>query len=469
MTAPRGANTTHAAELNQRVADASHLASDTRELQLGEGAIGRAAEVFQRQFPNSPAVIVADRNTLVAAGKQVSELLKQSGVPTTDPIVFDEPDLHAEYQHVERLEATLSATGAVPVAVGSGTLNDLTKLAAHLCGRPYLVVATAASMDGYTASGASITRHGSKETFLCPAPRAVIADLDVICRAPAGLNAAGYADLVAKTTAGADWILADAAGIEPIDPQAWGLVQEHLREWIGDPAGVRGGAVPALHALTEGLLMSGLAMQYNRSSRPASGAEHQFSHLWDMEQHRHQGRIPWHGCKVGIGTLAVTLLYEELLRYPLDQLDIQRVCAQQPDLQAIRQSVCETHTRSELREIALREVAVKHCAGPALEEILSRLRAAWPQLRTRLREQLIGFTELHELLRRAGAPCEPEAIGIDWPRLRRSYLAAQQIRRRFTVLDLAALTGLTPACLDRLFAPVGPWRAGPGLSPVGGT
>nr|HPM25492.1 hypothetical protein [Phycisphaerae bacterium] len=99
MTTPRGANTTYAAVLNQRIADALHLVSDTRELQLGAGVIGRAAEVFQRQFPNSPAVIVADRNTLAAAGQQVLALLKQAGVPTTDPIVFDEPDLPAEYQH----------------------------------------------------------------------------------------------------------------------------------------------------------------------------------------------------------------------------------------------------------------------------------------------------------------------------------------------------------------------------------
>lgn len=465
MTKPRARVTARETQPSQRIADALRVAGDTRALQLGEGVIGRSADVFQCQFPNSSAVIVADRNTLAAAGRQVLEVLKQAGVPTSDPVIFAEPGLHAEYQHVERLQATLNATGAVPVAVGSGTINDLTKLAAHLCGRPYLVVATAASMDGYAACGASITRHGSKETFSCPAPRAVIADLDVVCRAPAELNAAGYADLVAKSTAGADWILADAAGIERLDTQTWDLVQTHLRAWISDPDGVRGGNRAALQGLTEGLLMTGLAMQHCRSSRPASGAEHQFSHLWDMEQHRHQGRVPWHGCKVGIGTLAVTLLYEELLRYPLEQLDLQRVCAQQPDLRAVRQQVRETHSRVELQAVALRELEAKYLAGPALREALGRLRTAWPQLRTRLRAQLIGFTELHALLRRAGAPCDPAAIGIDWPRLRRTYLAARQIRRRFTVLDLAALTGLLPECLDRLFASAGPWHAENVLSP----
>src|SRR4029077_17844815 len=105
---------------------------------------------------------------------------------------------------------------AIPIAVGSGTINDLTKLAAHHAGRSYLCVATAASMDGYTAFGASITYQGSKQTFDCPAPAAVIADLDIICAAPGDMNAWGYADLLAKVTAGADWLLADALGIEPI-------------------------------------------------------------------------------------------------------------------------------------------------------------------------------------------------------------------------------------------------------------
>ena len=96
----------------------------------------------------------------------------------------------------------LESTAAIPVAVGSGTINDLTKLAAHRVNRPYMVVATAASMDGYTAYGASITASGSKQTFDCPAPRAVLADLEVIASAPPGMNASGYADLLAKIAAG---------------------------------------------------------------------------------------------------------------------------------------------------------------------------------------------------------------------------------------------------------------------------
>ena len=90
-------------------------------------------------------------------------------------------------------------------------------------------------MDGYTAFGASITFEGSKQTFDCPAPIGVAADLEVIAAAPEGLNASGYADLVAKCPAGADWILADGLGIDPIDPANWEMVQTRLRYWMADP------------------------------------------------------------------------------------------------------------------------------------------------------------------------------------------------------------------------------------------
>ena len=89
-----------------------------------------------------------------------------------------------------------------------------------------MCVATAASMDGYTAFGASITAEGAKQTFSCPAPLAVLADTNIIRKAPGIMTASGYADLFAKVTAGADWILADWMGVEKIDETAWSIVQD---------------------------------------------------------------------------------------------------------------------------------------------------------------------------------------------------------------------------------------------------
>ncbi|NLP12700.1 sn-glycerol-1-phosphate dehydrogenase, partial [bacterium] len=302
----------------RRFGAALKTADTTRYLDMGPDLVSRISDFFQQSFGDQPAVIVADRNTYEAAGRALQEHLHSSPTMVLDPFIFDEPDFCAEYRHVERLQAFLSSNQAVPIAVGSGTINDLTKLAAFLCQRQYLAFATAASMDGYTAYGASIIREGFKQTFFCPAPKAVVVDLEVIAAAPAELNAAGYGDLLAKMPAGADWLVADALGLDPIDKTAWQMVQTPLRYWLADPKGVRQGQLPALTNLMEGLLMSGLAMQKTQSSRTASGAEHQFSHLWDNQHLRYNGSIPFHGFKVAIGTLAVTALYQVLLRMSAD-------------------------------------------------------------------------------------------------------------------------------------------------------
>jgi glycerol-1-phosphate dehydrogenase [NAD(P)+] len=341
--------------------------------------------------------------------------------------------------------------------VGSGTINDLTKLASHRTDRPYLCVATAASMDGYTAYGASITYQGAKQTFVCPAPTAVVADVDVLCAAPAEMNAWGYADLLAKVPAGADWILSDVVGSEPIDHRAWAIVQGRLREMVCDPVGVRDRKPAALGRLVEGLMLSGFAMQSARSSRPASGAEHQFSHLWDMQHHTHQGRAPSHGFKVGIGTLAVTALYERLLARDLRQLDVKSCCSAWPDEQAWIGRARELLGEGQLAEGAAKELSAKHSSPAQLGEQLKMLQGMWPQLRERLRAQLLPLDTLRRMLNDVGAPTQPEQIGITRERLRTSYWQALCIRRRYTALDLAARTGLLDTCLDEIFGPNGLW------------
>lgn len=436
-------------------------ARETKALVVGDGARHRAAELFEEKFGRVPALVVADENTLAAAGRDVCASFRRRGLTCGEPFVFVDPQLYAEDRYTRQLQEALSGREGIPVAVGAGTINDLTKLVAHRLGRPYLAVATAASMDGYTAFGASVTRDELKQTFDCPAPAAVLADTEVIAAAPPELNASGYADLAAKMTAGADWLVADALGVEPVDGPAWELVQDRLRWWLSDPAGVRRGERTAIRRLTIGLMMGGFAMQRTRTSRPASGAEHQFSHLWDMQHHTHRGRAPSHGFKVGIGTLASAALYEQLLALPLHELDIDRGSALWPCQAAAMEEAKGDFTTSELRQCAARETGAKHVEGAELRRQLAQLRQAWPELAERLRRQLVPLGELNQLLREAGCPTSPEEIGISRERLRTSYQQAYFIRRRFTVLDLARRAGVWDDCLRSLFGPGGVWAADP--------
>jgi glycerol-1-phosphate dehydrogenase [NAD(P)+] len=459
----------HSSRPNVRLSldEALRSARETRALLIGSNILARAPEVVRTQFPGRRAVVVADPTTMAVVGRVVHEVLAAAGLAGADPFIFSDPAFYAEYRYVEQLESALRPHDAIPVAVGSGTINDLVKLAAHRAGRPYLCVATAASMDGYTAFGASITYRGSKQTFDCPAPRAVMADTAIIRCAPRDMSAAGYADLLAKVTAGADWILADALGVEPIDIRAWTLVQGGLRDALADPAGVRAGRGAAIQPLIEGLMLGGFAMQWAKSSRPASGAEHQFSHLWDMEHHVHHGQTPFHGFKVGIATLAVTALYEQLLGRSLERLDIARCCAAWPEAPAAEAQVREMFADQHFSGAAVAETRAKHVSRAELKRQLENLRTLWPAMRERLHAQLIPHAEVRQRLQDVGAPTEPEEIGLTRARLRRSFLRAYHVRRRFTVLDLAVRTGCLDECLDAIFGPGGTWEILPARASEG--
>jgi glycerol-1-phosphate dehydrogenase [NAD(P)+] len=313
-------------------------------------------------------------------------------------------------------------------------------------------------MDGYTSFGASIAKEGRKQTLECPAPRAVLGDVDVLVNAPAWMTASGYADLVCKVTAGADWIVADALGTERIHPRAWSLVHDNLREWTAKPGELRAGDGDAMDGLMEGLIMAGLAMQVAASSRPGSGAEHMFSHLWELEGLGHDEDPPLsHGFKVGVGSIAVAALYERVLQRDLGDLDIDGVVADWPAWEEVEQRVRATHTVPGLDEYAVEESRAKYVDADGLRKRLELLRGLWPGLRERLEGQLMPADELRGLLRAAGCPVGPAEIGLSREDFRATYTRARTIRRRYNVLDLAVETGIFEECVEELFAPGGFW------------
>jgi glycerol-1-phosphate dehydrogenase [NAD(P)+] len=433
---------------------------DTRCLRIEAGALRAVGEVLAQHYETTAAVVVADERTFAAAGRAVDGALRAAGRAHGAPIVFPaDPPLYAEAGHLHALEDALRDRDAVPVVVGSGTLNDLTKLAAHRLDRPYLCVASAASMDGYTSFGAIITEDGFKHTLPCPAPRAVIADLDVLARAPSELNAAGYGDLLGKVTAGADWILADALEIEPIDERAWSLVQGPLRDWLDGPERLPAGDPAAIERLFEGLTVVGIAMQLSSSSRPASGSEHRFSHLWEMQALAHDRPAIAHGFKVGVGSIAAAALYERVWMRDLAGLDVGALTRAWPSRAEVERQVREAHESPQLAENAVAETLAKYIDARDLRQRLLRLQEVWPDVRDRIRAQLLPARRLRDMLRAAGCPTHPGEIGIGADQFRASFALARTIRSRYTVLDLVHETGILDACVGEMLAPGGYWGA----------
>jgi glycerol-1-phosphate dehydrogenase [NAD(P)+] len=429
---------------------------ETKQIELGTGVMAKISGMFAEYFPGHKAIIIADENTFAAAGRQVQDLLSAAGLSCGDPIVYPgSPMLYANFDNVLRLEETLRPMDAIPVAVGSGTVNDLTKLASHRLGRRYLVVATAASMDGYTASGASISKDGFKQTFSCPAPVAVLADLDVMINAPQSMTSSGYADLLAKNVAGADWIIADALGVEEVNQRTWDIVQGHLGESTGNPSGLAQKDPQTFFLLVRGLMLSGLSLQHYQASRPASGAEHLISHLWEMAETPHG--LYSHGLKVGLGTIASAALYDRILARDFTRLNVDRMVKVYPSRYEVKMLIRHIFKNPLVVESATEQSMAKYPEPDVLAARLTCLKENWAGLKVKLKEQLISAPEIRNMLSAAGCITHPAQMKKNAADLLRAYRQARLIRNRYTILDLAEEAGCLEECLAELFSPGGFW------------
>jgi glycerol-1-phosphate dehydrogenase [NAD(P)+] len=171
------------------LAECLEAADETKEMRIRKDCFDDIPAMLEKFGRYRSVFLIADGSTWEAAGKKVKEILDRAGIPVTGTRIFPaEPRLHADYAHTRTLAEKMSPgkdRGQIPVAIGSGTINDLVKRAAFELALPYFCVPTAASVDGYTAFGAAILLEGFKQTMPCTAPLAVAADTEVLAGAPA--------------------------------------------------------------------------------------------------------------------------------------------------------------------------------------------------------------------------------------------------------------------------------------------
>ncbi|HIX67397.1 MAG TPA: sn-glycerol-1-phosphate dehydrogenase [Candidatus Anaerostipes excrementavium] len=276
---------------------------------IDSGAVKELPEILKRSAyaDKKSLVMICDENTYEAAGRQVEEL-----VPELKKIVLDPENLHANEHGVEAAKKGLDEIGDVDlmIAVGSGTIHDITRYHAYEMKIPFFSIPTAASVDGFVSTVAAMTWHGFKKSFTAVSPIVVIADTDIFKKAPLRLTASGVSDLLGKYTALADWKITHLLTGEYICDEICKMEYEALDRLRASLGGLTTGDKDAYENLMYGLLLSGLAMQMTGNSRPASGAEHHMSHLWEMEVINDYIDF-YHGEKVGVGLVLASKIYHK--------------------------------------------------------------------------------------------------------------------------------------------------------------
>ena len=269
------------------------------------GCLKNLADYLKKYGIQGYTVAVYDENTYAATADRH---------PSVDfDIILDPNDLHANEHGVSLLMEKLPPCAKVLIAIGSGTVHDITRYCAYTKKAEFISCPTAASVDGFCSSVAAMTWHGCKKTLTAVAPKIVIADTDVFMKAPIKLTRSGFGDMIGKYIALTDWKIAHILTNEFYCERIAKITLEATASVLEAVDGIMDGQRQAYEKLMSGLLLSGLAMQMMGNSRPASGAEHHVSHLIEMSPvGLGISSNALHGEKVGVGTLLATKEYKRL-------------------------------------------------------------------------------------------------------------------------------------------------------------
>lgn len=287
---------------------------DIQAIRVGSGVIQELPGIL-RDLGASHIFLVTDNYTYEAAGRQVEQLLDQAGLAYHKRVFQTETPLVPNEYALGSVLAAMTSQDDMLLAVGSGTLNDVTKYVSARTGIPYVIAATAPSMDGYASTVAPTILDGFKTTLPAVYPAAIVADVDILKDAPMPMLTAGFGDIIGKFTSLADWRLSHQLNGEYYCPEVAGVIEAAVETCAANAKALAQRGPQAIQAVTEALILSGLAMGMVGVSRPASGAEHQMAHYWEMDALRRGEEHPLHGNAVGVGTVLAASLYEMAAEY----------------------------------------------------------------------------------------------------------------------------------------------------------
>ncbi len=412
---------------NERVPYESIVIEDT--------LAGREAELVGALNLGRRLAVVCDKNTYEVLGRRVEAAL--APIAECTAIVLERP--HADAATVALLRSRIAGVDAV-VAVGSGTINDVSKYATFLDGKKYCVFATASSMNGYTSTTASITlESGFKVSFGAHAPRGVFVDLRVNAAAPVRLKSAGLGDSLCRPTAQVDWWLSHRLFDTPYSSLPFRLQARDEPPMLAHAPGLAGTDIAAVGYLHRILILVGFGVSFVGATHPGSMGEHQISHYIDsFAGARHPGTT--HGQQVGVASLTMARLGHALF----DRDEPPRVRPTRIDRAELVARLGAENADKCIAEWSLKALDADGAA--ALNAKLARL---WPELRAECRAFMLPVDTMYDALARAGGAVTAVDLGLDPALYREAVRHAREMRNRYSVLDLLADSGQLDALVER--------------------
>ncbi len=403
------------------------------EIITGKGVISRIPQVVSRYSAKKPFVL-ADIHTYAAAGETVCNLLKEQGISYSS-FVFREEALEPDEKAVGSAILHFDSQCDMVIAVGSGVINDIGKILSNVHGCPYVIVGTAPSMDGYASASSSMSRDGLKVSLSSRCADVIIGDTDILKNAPDHLLKAGLGDMLAKYVSIAEWRIAHIITGEYYCEEVAQLIRTAVKKCVDNAEGLLKHEEAAIAAVFEGLVIGGVAMTYAGVSRPASGVEHYFSHVWDMRGLALGTKVDLHGIQCALGTLEAAKVYEKIKTITPDAakakayVDAFSFADWAETMRGFIGAGAEAMIAQEAREHKYDKAA----HGPRFAIIHEH----WDEIVQIIDQEIPSAARIQELLETIGIEPSLAQLDIDEEAARLTFKATKDIRDKYVLSRLA--------------------------------
>ena len=412
--------------------------SSVKSVFVGKDALSRLGEELAK-IGARRVFILADVNTYAAAGERTEAELCRAGIPFSK-YVFSEAHLEPDEAAVGKAVIHFDNSADTVLAVGSGVIGDIAKIVAAATGAHYAIVATAPSMDGYASASSSMIVGGLKMSVPSMCAEVIIGDTDILKTAPDAMLRAGLGDMLAKYISIGEWRIAHIVTGEYYCEDIACLMREALARCVENAEGLLKREDSAIEAVFEGLVTAGKAMELAGVSRPASGVEHYFSHVWDMHA-LHLGKsVPSHGISCAVGTLLAARMYD-VLRTVTPDASRAKAYAEGFDLKSYHASLLDFLGTGAKTMIALDEKEQKYSVEKHAER-LGVILEKWAEILSVINEEIPSGERISEILDLIGCPKSPSEIGEDEGLLPMTFHATKDIRDKYVLSRLAFDLGI---------------------------
>ena len=405
-----------------------HHGTDLKYVKIGRDTVNFLPEALGTIGVKKPFV-VCDENTKAAAWDKVRAALEGAGVDYRLYCFAQahvEPDEHA----VGSLCMAFDPACDGVIAIGSGVINDCCKVLAHAIGCPQMVVGTAPSMDGYASNSSSMIRSRVKVTLYNACPAAIIADTNIMKDAPERMLWAGLGDMLAKYIAICEWRISKVVTGEYYCEAVADLMRSSLEKIVAAAPRLMERDPEVIGAVAEGLILSGMAMAFAQVSRPASGLEHYFSHLWEMFALDRGLPLELHGIQVGVGTWLTLKVYDKLRLMKPDR------AVAEAHMQAFEPAAWEAHMRRIFGKAAQTLIDSEYASWHKNEaegrmKRMDNIVAHWDEILAAIEEELPSTESIEQLMQQVGMPMKPADIGESRQDVIDAFIGSRDIRDKY--------------------------------------